>query len=385
MSKYDYLIVGAGLFGAVAAYRAARSGKKALVIDRRPHTGGNAYCEEREGIRVHKYGAHIFHTSNREVWEFVNRFVEFNNYINSPVANYKGKLYNLPFNMNTFYAMWGVTTPAQAAEMIDRQRREAGISEPRNLEEQAISLVGIDIYERLVKGYTEKQVYDAFRTSVQLIFDEHPEIFWLDTMQNIVVSDDHNTLTFYPRPTSAYGTADKEGTKASKLNTTAIKNTASKMNAAVKKMGGSNTYEQVKAIHDAIVNGTQYPADPNKATHNQHQAVGPLVEGKAVCDGYAKAFKYACDQKGIPCIIVTGTATNNLGEKGTHAWNYVKMDDGKWYQVDTDWDDPQTKGGNSKSVLIYDYFMTGAVKNDKRVKDATMKYPALATANYKAK
>lgn len=155
MSKYDYLIVGAGLFGAVAAYRAARSGKKALVIDRRPHTGGNAYCEEREGIRVHKYGAHIFHTSNREVWEFVNRFVEFNNYINSPVANYKGKLYNLPFNMNTFYAMWGVTTPAQAAEMIDRQRREAGISEPRNLEEQAISLVGIDIYERLVKGYTE--------------------------------------------------------------------------------------------------------------------------------------------------------------------------------------------------------------------------------------
>ena len=109
MSKYDYLIVGAGLFGAVAAYRAARSGKKALVIDRRPHTGGNAYCEEREGIRVHKYGAHIFHTSNREVWEFVNRFVEFNNYINSPVANYKGKLYNLPFNMNTFYAMWGVT------------------------------------------------------------------------------------------------------------------------------------------------------------------------------------------------------------------------------------------------------------------------------------
>ena len=157
MSKYDYLIVGAGLFGAVAAYRAARSGKKALVIDRRPHTGGNAYCEEREGIRVHKYGAHIFHTSNREVWEFVNRFVEFNNYINSPVANYKGKLYNLPFNMNTFYAMWGVTTPAQAAEMIDRQRHEAGISEPRNLEEQAISLVGRDIYEKLIKGYTEKQ------------------------------------------------------------------------------------------------------------------------------------------------------------------------------------------------------------------------------------
>lgn len=236
-----------------------------------------------------------------------------------------------------------------------------------------------------IKGYTEKQVYGAFGTSVQMIFDEHPEIFWLDTMQNIVVSNDHSTLTFYPRPIAAYGTADKDGSKASKINTTAIKNTTSKMDAAVKKMGGSNTYEQVKSIHDAIVNGTQYPANPDKATHNQHQAVGPLVEGKAVCDGYAKAFKYACDKKGIPCLIVTGTATNNLGDKGTHAWNYVKMEDGKWYQVDTDWDDPQTKGGNSKSVLIYDYFMTGAVKNDKRVKDATMKYPALATANYKAK
>ena len=189
MSKYDYLIVGAGLFGAVAAYRAARSGKKALVIDRRPHTGGNAYCEEREGIRVHKYGAHIFHTSNREVWEFVNRFVEFNNYINSPVANYKGKLYNLPFNMNTFYAMWGVTTPAQAAEMIDRQRREAGISEPRNLEEQAISLVGIDIYERLVKGYTEKQwgrdatqlpAFIIKRLPVRFTFDNNS---WTDCSQ----------------------------------------------------------------------------------------------------------------------------------------------------------------------------------------------------------
>ena len=151
MSKYDYLFVGAGLFGAVAAYRAARSGKKALVIDRRPHTGGNAYCEEREGIRVHKYGAHIFHTSNREVWEFVNRFVEFNNYINSPVANYKGKLYNLPFNMNTFYAMWGVTTPAQAAEMIDRQRREAGTFDNNYFNDrwQGIPIGG---YNKLVDG-----------------------------------------------------------------------------------------------------------------------------------------------------------------------------------------------------------------------------------------
>lgn len=237
-----------------------------------------------------------------------------------------------------------------------------------------------------IKGYTEAQVYSAFQTSVQMIFDEHPEIFWLDpTRQNIVVSDDHNTLTFYPRPTTAYGTPDKTGEKVSKLNTTAIKNTTTKMNNAVAKMTGSTRYAQVKAIHDAIVNGTQYPANPDKATHNQHQAVGPLVEGKAVCDGYAKAFKYACDQKGIPCLIVVGNATNNLGEKGTHAWNYVQMDDGKWYQVDTDWDDPQTKGGNSKSVLIYDYFLTGTVKNDKRVKDSTQKYPTLATASYKAK
>ena len=155
--KYDYLIVGSGLFGATFAYFAKKAGKKCLVIDKRPQLGGNVYCEEVEGINVHKYGAHIFHTSNKEVWNFVNSIVEFNRYTNCPVANYKGKLYNLPFNMNTFYAMWGVTTPAQAAEMIDRQRHEAGISEPRNLEEQAISLVGIDIYERLVKGYTEKQ------------------------------------------------------------------------------------------------------------------------------------------------------------------------------------------------------------------------------------
>ena len=139
MSKYDYLIVGAGLFGAVAAYRAARSGKKALVIDRRPHTGGNAYCEEREGIRVHKYGAHIFHTNNKAVWQYVNQFAEFNRYTNSPVANYHGQIYNLPFNMNTFNRMWGVVTPAEAKAKIEQQRAEAGITEPKNLEEQAIS------------------------------------------------------------------------------------------------------------------------------------------------------------------------------------------------------------------------------------------------------
>lgn len=155
--KYDYIIVGAGLFGACFAYIAKRQGRKCLVIDRRPHAGGNLYCENIEGINVHKYGAHIFHTSDREVWEFVNSLVEFNNYVNSPVANFHGQLYNLPFNMNTFNRMWGVVTPAQAKEMIESQRNEAGISEPRNLEEQAISLVGEDIYRILIEGYTEKQ------------------------------------------------------------------------------------------------------------------------------------------------------------------------------------------------------------------------------------
>ena len=157
MMKYDYLIVGAGLFGSVMAYCLTRKGKKCLVIDKRPHIGGNVYTENVRGINVHKYGAHIFHTSNKAVWDFVNSFVEFNRYTNSPVANYKGKLYNLPFNMNTFYQMWGVITPAQAAERIEAQRREAGITNPRNLEEQAISLIGKDIYYALIKGYTEKQ------------------------------------------------------------------------------------------------------------------------------------------------------------------------------------------------------------------------------------
>ena len=154
---YDYLIVGSGLFGSVFAHEAKKAGKQCLVLERRSHTGGNVYCEEKEGIRIHKYGAHIFHTSNREVWDYVNHFVEFNNYINSPVANYKGKLYNLPFNMNTFSEMWGVTTPKEAAEKIAQQRKEAGITNPKNLEEQAISLIGTDIYTKLIKGYTEKQ------------------------------------------------------------------------------------------------------------------------------------------------------------------------------------------------------------------------------------
>ena len=169
--KYDYLIVGAGLFGATFAYKAKQAGKKCLVIDKRPHLGGNIYCENVEGINVHKYGAHIFHTSNKQVWEFVNAIVEFNRYTNSPIANYKGKQYNLPFNMNTFYQMWGVLTPEEAKAKIEEQKAEAlnqfiihnsqfiidGKYQPQNLEEQAILLVGKDIYETLIKGYTEKQ------------------------------------------------------------------------------------------------------------------------------------------------------------------------------------------------------------------------------------
>lgn len=155
--KTDFLIIGSGLFGTTMAYLLRQKGYKCLVIDKRPHIGGNVYTESVNGINVHKYGAHIFHTSNKRVWDFVNSFVEFNRYTNSPVANYRGKLYNLPFNMNTFYQMWGVTTPEQAATMIDRQRKEANISHPCNLEEQAISLVGKDIYYTLIKDYTEKQ------------------------------------------------------------------------------------------------------------------------------------------------------------------------------------------------------------------------------------
>lgn len=164
MTKYDYLIVGAGLFGATFAYRAKQKGKTCLVIDKRPHLGGSVYCENIEGINVHKYGAHIFHTSNKQVWEFVNSFVEFNRYTNSPIANYKGRLYNLPFNLNTFYQIWGVTTPEEAKAKIDEQKADAvaemkaaGVSEPRNLEEQALILIGKDIYETLIKEYTEKQ------------------------------------------------------------------------------------------------------------------------------------------------------------------------------------------------------------------------------------
>ena len=179
---YDYLIVGAGLYGAVMARQALDAGKSVLVVDKRPHIGGNVYTEEVEGIHVHRYGAHIFHTNDRRVWDYVNRFAEFNRFTNAPVANYHGELYSLPFNMYTFNRMWGVTTPAEAAAKIEEQRKAAGITDPQNLEEQAISLVGTDIYEKLIKGYTEKQwgrpcrelpAFIIKRLPVRLTFDNN--------------------------------------------------------------------------------------------------------------------------------------------------------------------------------------------------------------------
>ena len=195
--KYDYLIVGSGLFGVTFAYKAKKAGKRCLVIDKRPHLGGNVYCEDIEGIHVHKYGAHIFHTSNKEVWNFVNSIVEFNRYTNCPVANYKGRLYNLPFNMNTFYQMWGVTTPDAAMAKIKEQKAEALKSlqghNPQNLEEQALTLVGKDIYEKLIKGYTEKQwgrsctelpAFIIRRLPVRLVFDNN---YFNDKYQGIPI------------------------------------------------------------------------------------------------------------------------------------------------------------------------------------------------------
>ena len=200
MKKYDYLIVGAGLYGSTFAYLATKQGKRCLVIDKREHVGGNLYCENVEGINVHKYGAHIFHTSNKRVWDFVNSIVEFNRYTNSPVANYKGRMYNLPFNMNTFYQMWGVRTPEEAQAKIEEQRREAmeamrreGVGEPRNLEEQALTLIGRDIYERLIKGYTEKQwgrsckdlpAFIIRRLPVRLVYDNN---YFNDKYQGIPI------------------------------------------------------------------------------------------------------------------------------------------------------------------------------------------------------
>lgn len=207
MKQFDYLIVGSGLFGATFAYLAHAQGKRCLVIDRRPHIGGNLYCESREGINVHKYGAHIFHTSDKRIWDFVNSFVEFNRYTNSPVANFRGKLYNLPFNMNTFWQMWGTVTPEQAMAKIESQRQEVkarmaarGVSEPRNLEEQALMLVGTDIYEALVKGYTEKQwgractelpAFIIKRLPVRFVFDNN---YFNDKYQGVPVGG-YNRLT----------------------------------------------------------------------------------------------------------------------------------------------------------------------------------------------
>ena len=193
MRKYDYLIVGTGLFGSIFAYEANKRKKRCLVIDKRNHIGGNIYCENIEDINVHKYGAHIFHTSNKEVWNYVNNFVEFNRYTNCPVANYKGELYNLPFNMNTFYQLWKIKTPKEVIAKIEEQVGEANIQEPKNLEEQAINLVGKDIYEKLIKGYTEKQwgkkatelpSFIIKRLPVRLTFDNN---YFNDTYQGIPI------------------------------------------------------------------------------------------------------------------------------------------------------------------------------------------------------
>lgn len=197
MNKYDYLIVGSGLFGATFAYRTKKNKKSCLIIDKRSHLGGNVYCEDIEGIHVHTYGAHIFHTNNKEVWDFVNSIVPFNRYTNCPLANYKGKLYNLPFNMNTFYQMWGVTTPVEAQAIIEEQKKEAMMilngREPRNLEEQALTLVGKDIFERLIKEYTEKQwgrscnelpTFIIKRLPVRWVFDDN---YFNDIYQGIPI------------------------------------------------------------------------------------------------------------------------------------------------------------------------------------------------------
>ena len=200
MAEYDFLIVGAGLYGCVFAHELKKLGKKCLVIDKRAHLGGNVYCEETEGINVHKYGAHIFHTSNKKVWNYVNDIVEFNRYTNSPVARYKDELYNLPFNMNTFAQMWGIKTPDEAQKKLDEQKADAlasmkaaGVSEPRNLEEQALTLIGKDIYEKLIKGYTEKQwgrkctelpAFIIKRLPVRMVFDNN---YFNDTYQGIPI------------------------------------------------------------------------------------------------------------------------------------------------------------------------------------------------------
>jgi len=197
---YDYIIVGSGLFGSVFAYEMNKIGKKCLVLEKRGHIGGNIYTEKKHNINVHKYGAHIFHTNNKEIWNYINQFTEFNRYTNSPIANYKGELYNLPFNMNTFYQMWNVKTPQEAKEIIERQKKESGIKNPENLEEQAISLVGKDIYEKLIKGYTQKQwgkqckdlpSFIIKRLPVRFIFDNN---YFNDMYQGIPINGYTNII-----------------------------------------------------------------------------------------------------------------------------------------------------------------------------------------------
>lgn len=198
--EYDYLIVGSGLFGSVFAHEATKAGKKCLILDKRKHTGGNVYCENIEGINVHKYGAHIFHTNDKELWDYVNKFVEFNQYVNSPLANSKGKLYNLPFNMNTFYQLWGTTTPKEAKEKIEKQVAIYGVENPKNLEEQALSLVGKDIYDYFIKDYTEKQwgrkatelpAFIIKRLPIRFTFDNN---YFNDKYQGIPIGG-YNKLT----------------------------------------------------------------------------------------------------------------------------------------------------------------------------------------------
>lgn len=228
MKKYDFLIVGAGLYGSVMAYELKKRGKKCLVIDKREHIGGNIYCEEIEGIHVHKYGAHIFHTSDQEIWKYVGQFAEFNNYINSPIAIYKDELYNLPFNMNTFSKMWGIKTPQEAKDMIQKQVRETGIIEPRNLEEQGLYLVGKDVFEKLVKGYTEKQwgrdckdlpAFIIKRLPVRFTYDNN---YFNDTYQGIPLGgytsmitkmlegiEVHTNVDYFTLKESAFDLAEK--------------------------------------------------------------------------------------------------------------------------------------------------------------------------------
>lgn len=232
-----------------------------------------------------------------------------------------------------------------------------------------------------VSGYSSDEISQAFQQTVQIIINQHAEIFWLNTeMQNFGTTAD-GKLVFYPRPATEYGTPDSNGTKVSDLDLTAIKKDAAKMDSIAKSITGSTRYELVKNIHDYVVNNSDYYAGSSDK-HSFHQATGVLVEGTGVCDSYAKAFKYLCDKKGVPCLVVGGMASNDLGKTGTHAWNYVKMEDGKWYNIDTGWDDPVLTNGGSNEKYNYIYFLKNNVK-DTRVKD-NYNYPALSASDYAA-